>query len=574
MLLVLVSMTALGIYLGNYVRDNELDSLRSRLENEAKIAAVAVRPGLAGHSVPVDTGALVEELGTRIGSRITIIAPDGTVLGDSIEDPLTMDNHYSRPEVKAAFTMGLGASTRYSATLEEEMMYVAVPVIEGEQVLGVTRVALPVAHVRSSVDRIVVSVVIATVAVAVLVILLAALVARLITRPIRELTFAARKIASGHLDQRIAVRTKDESGQLGQAFNEMSSRIRTMIHTGSEDKNRLATILDNMTDGIIMTDGKGCVLLVNNAAERLLGISSRKIKGRPLIEVARDYELHQVLSSCLDTGRESTARFESGMSHRFLQAIAAPLHDNGAGGTLIMLQDLTELRNLQTMRRELVGNISHDFRTPLAGIKAMVETLQTGAIDNKDVASDFLSRIEAEIDRLTQMVAELTELSRIESGHVELSLERVDLNAMLDEVIAQLQPQAERRDLSFKKDFAADIPEVPADRERIRQVIVNLVHNAIKFNVPGGIITAATRVSGNSVTVAISDTGTGIGKADLPRIFERFYKSDRSRAGGGTGMGLAIARHIIEAHGGKIRAQSEVGKGAVFTFEIPINHED
>ena len=222
------------------------------------------------------------------------------------------------------------------------------------------------------------------------------------------------------------------------------------------------------------------------------------------------------------------------------------------------------------MRRELVGNLSHEFRTPLAGIKAMVETLHGGAINDQTATSDFLDRIETEVDRLAQLVAELTELSRIETGKGELKLEQVNINLLIEEVIAQLKPQAERQNLSFNKKLTSDLPIIQVDKERIRHVIVNLIHNAIKFNRNGGSIITATEMLDDSVLVEISDTGIGITGKDLPRIFERFYKTDKSRAGQGSGMGLAIAKHIVEAHGGEIKVRSEEGKGSTFSFNLPV----
>jgi two-component system phosphate regulon sensor histidine kinase PhoR len=222
------------------------------------------------------------------------------------------------------------------------------------------------------------------------------------------------------------------------------------------------------------------------------------------------------------------------------------------------------------MRREMVGNISHEFRTPLSGIKAMVETLQDGAVDDREAAKDFLSRIEAEVDRMTQLVGELTELSRIETGKAALEMKPVNLNSIVEEVMAQLKPQAERQNLTLETVLAADLTAISIDKERIRQVMVNLIHNAIKFNRPRGSIRTATRYSEGSVVVDVTDTGTGIAKDDLPHIFERFYKADKSRAGQGTGMGLAIAKHIVEAHGGKIWVQSDEGKGSTFSFSLPL----
>jgi two-component system phosphate regulon sensor histidine kinase PhoR len=408
-------------------------------------------------------------------------------------------------------------------------------------------------------------------AIAIALVLLAAwLLARGITRPLRELTAAVREMASGNLEQRVRADTRGVPGQLIRAFNEMAQQLRENLSAISEDRARLADILDNMADGIILTDREGNVRMVNRAAERLLGTRRDRMNGRPLIETVHEYELSDVLKRCLDTGRTQEVQFEPTILNKFLRAIAMPVANSRSGGALILLQDLTQLRSLQTMRRELIGNISHDFRTPLAGIKAMVETLRDGAVNEPDVARDFLSRIEAEIDRLTQMVAELTELSRIETGRARLELQPVNLNDLVEEVIAQLKPLAERQNITMETRLARDLPEVPAERERLRQAIVNLVHNAVKFNRLGGSILAATRADEASVTVEISDTGRGIPRADLPRIFERFFKADRSRSGQGSGMGLAIAKHIVETHGGEIHATSEEGRGSIFTFSLPL----
>ena len=569
-LLVIVSMAALGVYLTNSARTSELNNLRSELENEAMITAEASLSSFGEQNEIGNLDVLAKKLGSQIGARVTIITRDGTVLGDSHEDPSTMENHATRPEVREALASGLGGSTRYSTTLGEKMMYVAVPIIDNDKVLGIARVALPLTQVQSSVNRVIISIVVAMAITTVLVILAAWLIARMTTRPIRELTRASQKIASGEFGHRISVGTKDESGQLAHAFNEMSANLKRSVETISEDRARLTSILDNMADGVILTDIEGNIILTNKAAQRLFGIRGENAKAKPLIEVVREHELNDILKSCLETGREQIAQFDSGTSNKFLRAIAILIDRERQGGALVLVQDLTELKGLQTMRRELVGNISHEFRTPLAGIKAMVETLQGGAIDDQTAASDFLGRIEAEVDRLAQLVAELTELSRIETGRVELELEPVNLNLLIEEVITQLKPQAERQGLSLKNELAADLPLVQAHKERIRQVIVNLMHNAIKFNRPGGSVSAATKRFEDTVVIEISDTGTGIANDDLPRIFERFYKADRSRSGHGSGMGLAIAKHVVEAHGGQIWAESEEGKGSTFSFSLPI----
>jgi len=561
--LIVASMTVLGIYLTSAVRGSQLDNLRLDLEREARLAAETAGAVLAAGG---DADAMAKRLGEEIDSRITIIAPDGTVLGDSREDPAAMENHAGRPEVIAALSSGIGESQRFSTTLEQSMLYVAVPVTAGDELLGIARVALPTTEVEAIVGRVTRTIILVTVIIAALAVLAAWLIARTTTRPIRQLTGAARGIAAGDLGRRIAVADRGEIGQLAHAFNEMSANLQETVAAISTEKTNLADILDNMADGVVMTDAGGKVALANPAAGRLFGFEAAEAAGRPLIEVVHDHQADEVLKRCLKTGREQNIQFESTFTRRFLRAIAVP---TGEGGGLLLLQDLTELKDLQTMRRELIGNISHELRTPIAGIKAMAETLQGGASEDKKAAAGFLAKIVGEADRLTQIVTELTQLSRIETGQAELKIEPVDLNALVDGVLNDLKPLAERVQVTLLRELAPDLPEVSADRDRIRQTIVNLVHNAIKFNRPGGKVTAATSFDKRSVSVSVADSGIGIPAEDLPHVFERFYKADKARSGGGSGLGLAIAKHTVAAHGGDIGVESRLGKGSTFRFSLP-----
>jgi two-component system phosphate regulon sensor histidine kinase PhoR len=561
-------MAVLGIYLTSSVRNSQLDNLRFQLEQEAKITAEAVLPSLLGEGDSPDT--LAKKLGKEIDTRVTIIATNGTVLGDSIEEPATLENHATRPEVMDAMATGIGESTRYSTTLNEQMMYVAVTVSNQGVVVGIARVALPLTTVEENVNHVTRTIILTTVIIAVLAMLATWIITRTMTRPIRQLTKAAKSISSGQLGQKIRVSTKDEIGQLAQAFNEMSSNLKSTVDAMTAEKTKLTNILTNMVDGIIMTDTDGGIILANKAAGAIFSFKEEDAINKSLIEMVHDHEVDEILKLCLKIGKEQTTQFESGIARRFLRAIAMPLRNQEQlSGALILFQDLTELRSLQTMRRDLIGNISHELRTPIAGIKAMAETLLDGAIDDKKAAKDFLSRIQSETDRLTQMVAELTQLSRIETGHSELKKEPVNLNALVGEVLAEMKPLAERQRVTLGKNLTPSSPLIPADKDRIRQTIINLVHNAIKFNKPSGKVTVSTSYNNQSVSLTITDTGIGISKDDLPRVFERFYKADKARTGGGSGLGLAIAKHTIQAHGGEISAQSEEGKGSTFTFNLP-----
>ncbi len=565
--LILVGMGVLGAYLVESSSTTQLSQLRDRLTSEAKLVSEASAPDFAGPVDSAQLNALARRTGAAADARVTVIALDGTVLGDSWEDPTTMENHSNRPEVIAALKSGVGESTRYSTTVGANLMYVAVPVVSQGSTVGIARVAVSVASVESAINRARWAILAAMAVAAVVVILAAALVARMITRPVRQMTRAAQRMTSGQLEQTLPIKTDDEVGQLGHAFNDMSRSVRDSMAAITEEKTKLATVLASITDGIAMVDAQGQLLLANPALERLFGFKEAAALGQPLIRALRDADIHEAVSRCLATRQQQTVQVNA-LSGKFLGIGVVPLES--PYGALLVVHDLTDVRNLQTTRREFVANVSHELRTPLTGIKAIVETLQDGAIDDRKAASEFLDKIHAEVDAMTQMVSELIELSRIESGGIELRFEPVDLNAIARRVIARLGPQAERAKVALVEQLADDLPLVPADRDRIEQVLVNIVHNAIKFTPAGGKATIATGSGPDSVSVAVTDTGIGISREDLPHIFERFFKADRSRSSGGTGLGLAIAKHTVQAHGGTIQVSSIEGQGSVFTLTLPL----
>jgi two-component system, OmpR family, phosphate regulon sensor histidine kinase PhoR len=568
-LLVLLGMGFLGVYVTGSARNTQINHLKSQLVNEAKLVANISASSFADPAQQSNLNAMAQTIGVEINTRITFIALDGTVLGDNDQAAASMENHATRPEVELALAGNIGQDTRYSATLHEYMMYAAAPVINQGQEVGVARVALPLTTVESSVNSEILTIVTAIVIAALLFILVAALIARMITRPVRQITKAAVGITAGNLGQQIEIRTNDEIGRLAHAFNEMSQNLKTTMAAIVDERSNLATVLANLTDGVVMTDTEVKIMLANPAAERLFNFKETDVKGLPLIETIHDYEIDEVVKRCQQTNREQTAQLES--NGRFIRVVAVPINRAASYSTLVLFQDLTELRNLQTMRRELIGNISHDLRTPIAGIKAMVETLQDSAIDDRKAALDFLTRINSEVDRLTQMVTELTELSHIETGKAELRRVPTNINTVIEEVTAQMKALAESRQVTITTNLDTNLPVIKVDKDRIRQTLTNLVHNAIKFNHPAGKVLISTAVNKESVVVSVADTGIGISKEDLPHIFERFYKADKARSQSGSGLGLAIAKHTIQAHGGYISATSEEGKGAVIIFSLPLN---
>ena len=565
--LLLCSMGILGVYLVHLARDSQVEGLRSRLETEARLVAAASVSGF----LDADPAGALEELAGGLaegtGSRLTIIAADGTVLSDSEAAPRSMGNHLARLEVARALDSGLGESTRYSTTLDQKFMYVAVPVLSEGEVLGIARAALSFSAVEASVERMTRAIIIALLIATAAVVLAAALIGRVISSPLRRMTIAAQGMAAGALDQKVEVGSSDELGRLAHAFNEMSLSLKERLDTITEERGKLAAMLAAMTDGVMMTDAGGTVTLANRAAEKLFRLGKEPVLGRSLIEVTRDHQIDGVLKRCLMEGKEQTLAVETGAPQRFLRVVAVPLAGGSLAGALLLVQDLTELKSLQTVRQEFVGNVTHELKTPLASIKAMAETLRD--VDDPKTAEGFLVRIDAEVDRMTRMITELTELSRIETGQADLKVAAVSPGELVEEVIARFRHFADTAKVDLGSRVAPGLAPVYVDRGRVEQALGNLVHNAIKFTPEGGRVTVSVGMEEGKVAVAVTDTGIGIPADDLPRVFERFYKVDRARSGGGTGLGLAIARHVALAHGGDIRVQSTEGRGSTFILTLP-----
>jgi two-component system phosphate regulon sensor histidine kinase PhoR len=454
------------------------------------------------------------------------------------------------------------------------MLYVAVQVMSGGQALGVVRVALPLQQVEANVTHLQRIILYATLLSAGLVILLAALVAAYTTRPLRSLTKGVEKaMNAGFRDpewgEQLMPHSIDEVGKLARAFKRLGIQIQAQLDALETEREKLTCVLQEMTDGVLIVDAQGQVKMLNRAAQSMFEVTPDNFGGASLIETLRSHQIHELWQYCLHTGATQSVILEIGEKRLWLQCIATPMSQAHQGNVLILLQNITRLRQADTVRRDFISNISHELRTPLASLKALTETLQEGALDDPPAARRFLTRIETEVDALSLMVSELLELARIESGQVPLQLKAVRPIDLLLSAVERLRLQAERGGLDLEIDCPENLPLVLADQTRLEQVLVNLLHNAIKFTPSGGKITLRAGEQADKVAFSVQDTGRGISEADLPRIFERFYKTDQARSGGGTGLGLSIARHLVEAHGGKLWAESIEGQGSTFTFSMP-----
>jgi len=388
------------------------------------------------------------------------------------------------------------------------------------------------------------------------------------SRAIDEVARAADRIAEGDF-------TSEASGShaavsdLVYRFNSMARRVEAIIAEEEADQARLEAVFNASTDPMLAVTAEGEVAFLNQAAATLFETTAENAIGRPLMVIARDYELDQLVREALSGGEKSrTAVVAFGPDRTPLRAVAVPVRDGGAWAALLILTDLTELARIDRMRRDFLSNVSHELRTPLASIRALVETMQEGGVEPGEESQEFLRRIGLQVDRMTALVNELLDLSRIESGAVELNPEPIDLAGLVAEAAALHRPRAEQQEVKF------ELPEpnglrVEADRNALLRVVNNLLDNAVKFSPCGGTVHVETRDEGDLVALSVRDEGPGIEPHELPRVFERFYKSDPSRSDSGTGLGLAIVKHTVRIHGGTASVESEPGKGATFTVRLP-----
>jgi two-component system phosphate regulon sensor histidine kinase PhoR len=562
-------LLALGVYLAVAGRQLYVDRLTEQLAAQAQMAAAAVAPAVEAGEGAAAIDPLVKRLGARIDARITIVAADGSVLGDSRANPLTMDNHAARSEVIAARRTGIGEAERHSATLDADFLYVAVPITEAPG--AVARVALPLLDVNAAIGRVRRDVAIATVSAAALAVTVAVIVAGRITGPLEDLRRQAGIIATGRLDAVMRPAGTRELADLAHAFNAMAADLRRLITEHEQSRARLEATLANLNDGVVITDEGGAVVRLNAAATQMLAATQGEAVGQAFVVASRDHDLAGLLSAALATDQFQTATVEYGRGRRILEATAQPFSGGGERLGLMVLRDVTELRRLERVRQEFVANVSHELRTPLASIRAVVETLEAGAVDDPAVAGEFFRRIIGEVDHLVGLVDELLDLARLETGRAVLKAEPCDPGDVLTRAVERLRPQVERAGLALRVEIPPDLPHVRVDRGRIEQVLINLVHNAVKFTPEGGEIAARAELADGMVRVSIQDTGVGISAEELPRIFERFYKSDAARRSPGSGLGLAIAKHIVQAHGGTIQAESTPGRGATLSFTMPVD---
>ena len=564
--LVFGSLSVLGFLLVLLVRDKHMDDVEERLAHEAGLVAESTAGLFDGEVDPAELRAAADRLGGVVEARVTLISKDGAVLADSWQDPVTLQDQSTRPEVRDALAEGLGRSTRHGATVDGEMLYTAVPIRSDGVTVGVARVALPTSEIASSVRSTIATVALSVAVIALLSFGLAYVLAGRTSRSVRSVTHGARRLTQGDLDHRVEALSHDETEELAEALNAMASTLRSSIGDLSEERDLLSAVLNTMVDGVVVLDGERRAVLVNSAAEELLGLARGQSLGGRFADLVRDDELLRIVALSVELQAPQQAETDLLHQRRLVRAMAIPIGRSSGGNVLVTLHDLTQIRRVHTTRREFVTNVSHELRSPLASIKAIVETLESGALEERELAVEFLARIGRDVDRMTLLVNDLLELSRLESGYTQINLVPVDIRPIIDDAV---QTVGRRTAVDVSARMNGDLPPVLGEGHMVWRVLTNLLENAVKATSDRGSVTVTASAEERSVVISVRDTGAGIGRDHLPHVFERFYKIDRSRSDSGTGLGLAIVKHIVQAHGGEVDVESEEGVGTTFSFTLP-----
>jgi len=564
-ILLLAVIVPFAILTVHHIRQAVLDCWGSQLLRTANLIAVDAQKAcdhLGESDMPLVD--LAETRSEILGLDITFIDLNGQILGTSTQSDSLIHSTLDMPAVLEAITEGQGIQ------VENNILNAAVPFqdVNGDP-MGIVHLQAPFSYLKLDLRQLVWLSGAAILTGAVGLVLLSFIIREVSLKNLEILTIAAHQMSMGNFTNLAFPDAPHELNDLSRALQGMAHELGAQIDALTSERAKLSAVLNQMADGVLIVDIDGRVQLLNPAAERLFQIEEKAGLGRSVVEVIRYHQLVDLWREAKN-GQQQSMMLEIGAQHLFLQVVAIPLKTALPGSTMLLFQDLTQLRHLETVRRDFISNVSHELRTPLASLKALADTLQEGALEDPPAARRFIIRMETEIDNLTQLVNELLELSRIESGKVPLSFQRIQPCDLLRPAYERMILQAERAGLNLILDCQEDLPMVFADSNRITQVLINLVHNAIKFTPPEGKITLSAYRDEEYIVFYIRDTGVGIAKKNLPRIFERFYKADQARSGGGTGLGLSIARHMVESHGGYIWAESEEDIGSTFYFTLPI----
>jgi two-component system phosphate regulon sensor histidine kinase PhoR len=576
LLITLISLLAATWYASEAMRQFFLDQTAADLRVRAALLEKQIQ-GLLSPLRKETIDAICKEAGPLSATRITVILPDGAVIGDSREKPHLMDNHANRPEIIEAFAGQTGRSLRYSNTLMQRMLYVATPLVDNQRIVAVLRTSLPATSVEAEIKSIQLKIALGGCIIALLAAGISWVISRRISRPIEQMKKSAEQFAGGDLSHRLAPPATEEMAGLADAMNRMAAQLDNRIETISRQRNQLETVLASMLEGVIAIDTEERIVSINRAAAQLFENEPANCQNKTIQEVIRSPALQQFFRRALNNphpAEEDIIVYQN--EERVIDVKSSPLLDASQQqiGTLVVFNDVTQLRRLENMRRDFVANVSHEIKTPLTAIKGFVETLQQGNVEKAKEKERFLGIIQKHVDRLNAIVEDLLTLSRIEQEdkRKEIDFQQVKIEGIFQAAIQLCRPKAEEKKIHINLDCEKDTSAI-FDPTLIEQAVVNLLDNALKYSEPQSTVLLKSHQQNSEVIISVQDHGIGIAQKHLPRLFERFYRVDksRSRKEGGTGLGLAIVKHIAQAHGGHVSVESKLGEGSRFSIHLPQN---
>lgn len=573
--IVFVILAVVYLYLNQNLKSYTFDRIRKDLRKDITLAKFLVEEkinttmGLSG----ADT--IADQMSRDFGLRVTIINEDGKVMGDSslnLDELRKIGNHLFRPEVQAAIKSGAGESRRWSSTVDTELLYQAIPV-ENNGFNGIIRLAIPLSEINLISANLRQLLFFALIIAFVLAVILSYMASVFISNPIKEISRVADLIARGDFSQKYIVHTNDEIETLSRSLSHMSDEIRERIEEVTSSKSRLEAVFLSMIEGVMVVDADGQIILMNQTLKNFLRVEKDPIGSKPL-EIIRNIEIQDIADKILSAPAQTQSRelvLHMPEEKTLLIHATSVLREGVVDGGVMIFHDITDLRQLEKVRRDFVANVSHELRTPVATIKGYAETLLSGALEDKENAIEFLQIIYKDSDRLAKLITDLLDLARIESGKLSVELKDVSLGVTIKRVVHALEGQAEAGGVTLNIDLLSEVSTVHVDENSIAQIFLNLIENAIKYNKPNGSVTVTLSEDAQDVIVTVKDTGMGIPEQDLPRIFERFYRVDKahSREIGGTGLGLAIVKHLVQANNGRITVDSVAGQGTQFQIVFP-----
>ncbi|GIU74073.1 MAG: PAS domain-containing sensor histidine kinase [Bryobacteraceae bacterium] len=569
-LLVLVMSGISDILLSRYTQESEESAVRRSLEASARVLARELAA-----TAPDRLAAWVHQTDDLLGVRVTVVAHDGSVLAESRRQPESMENHARRPEIQAALRAGLGVAKRHSSSVNMDFLYLALPARLGTGQPAILRVAAPLETIESAVRANRWRILRATLLVAFAVLVGAYLFTRSLTRRIHRIQQAAEDLAEGRFTGNpppLLDTGRDELGALAASLHRMAGNLLEMVELVRAESARREAILSSMREGVLAVDSSLRITFCNEAFLQAVAVKQPPEEGTPLEQVSPDPALLEPLWQVLEHGETVRGKISfPSTPGRSYELYAKPLELNRQKGALAILHDVTEIERLERVRRDFVANVSHELRTPLTAIRGYAETLLDGAIDDAEHNRRFLEVIRSNAIRLTNIASDLLVLSELEQHRTtQEPTEHVPLQPVIESVIRTVESAARIRQIAIQAE-PTDLA-VRGLRFRLEQALVNLVDNAVKFSPPGSTVRIECNRTGEGlVEIHVIDNGIGIPEADLPRIFERFYRVDkaRSRDAGGTGLGLSIVKHIAELYGGSVRVKSRLGEGSTFTLSFP-----